>query len=193
MWVTKNQAFERSLSKVICVLLSYETPLQVQIFFIQSVNKIKLTCSLVLITELRERAVLPWVFRGSRTILDFFPSRHPRKKLNLGLGGICFPSVQLLGMWFSLLTFLNIIESRAWLSIKTFETMNSVGVHSGKRGVREHLANAWSWVGCWDVCPTCFHYGLCTGRLHVVWLISIGTKKEDWEIKIGKLAAFLND
>lgn len=39
----------------------------------------------------------------------------------------------------SLLTFLNIIESRAWLSIKTFETMNSVGVHSGKREVREHL------------------------------------------------------
>lgn len=55
-------------------------------------------------------------------------------------------------MVLSLLTFLNIVESRAWLSIKTFETIHSVGVHCGENG---------------SVKRKCMELGWPLGRPHV--------------------------
>lgn len=45
---------------------------------------------------------------------------------------LVFPQSKYLACDCLLLTFLNNIESRTWLSIKTFETVNSVGFHFEK-------------------------------------------------------------
>ena len=120
--VMKNRTFEHSLSKATWILLSQETPLQIQIFFTQSVNKTKLICSLIFITGILEQVVLRWVFVGRETPRDLFPSKHlqENKASLVGLVSFVFifPRSEYLACDSFLLNFLNNVESRIWLSIK---------------------------------------------------------------------------
>jgi len=102
--------------------------------FIHSVNKIKLVCSLLLITDLLGRAVLLWLFMGCAAFRSISSQTSPRKQ-SFCLFICLFPQSKYLGCDSLLLTSPQSREPRAGLPIKTAEAVNSIGVLSEQGGM----------------------------------------------------------